>query len=256
MIHRRFGGVDVFFTTRVGGVSTGPYRSFNLADHVGDDPGAVVENRRRLGGAVAAGRGLRWQWLSQVHGPGVVTVGRPAPRAGSGGPAGDASAPGRDPASPEAPEGDASVTAAEGVALAVLTADCAPVALAGRTAVSAVHAGWRGLEAGVVGAAVSALRDLDDGPVSALVGPCIRAHHNEFGAGDLDRLARRFGDGVRSRTPAGTPAFDLAGGVAVALARAGVEEIDDVGICTVCSGDLFSHRRDGVTGRQAMVVVR
>ncbi len=252
MIRLRLGPARVLFTTRDGGASEGSYRSLNLAYHVGDDARAVAENRRRLEEALAAdgATGVRWQWLSQVHGSDVVAVDAPAPEAAAPGVPADGSGP-----APE-PEADASVTAAPGVALGVLTADCAPVALAGERAVAAVHAGWRGLEAGVLEAAVAALRVLDDGPVQALVGPCIHGHHNEFGARDLDRLVRRFGDGVRARTEAGRPAFDLPAGVAAALAGAGVGRVDDVGICTACSGDLFSHRRDGVTGRQAMVVVR
>ncbi len=247
VIRRRLGGALVVFTTRDGGISTGAYRSLNLAYHVGDDARAVTENRRRLAAALVPGgeAPVRWRWLAQVHGAGVVAD----PPAGP--------APARSPSGPDpGPEGDASVTAARGVALGVLTADCAPVAIAGPRAVAAVHAGWRGLEAGVVGAAVAALRDLDDGPLAALVGPCIHAHHNEFGAADLDRLARRLGDAVRARTEAGRPALDLPAGVRAALAGAGVERVDDVRVCTACSADLFSYRRDGVTGRQAMVVVR
>ncbi len=266
MIRRHLGGALVVFTTRDGGTSTGAYRSLNLAYHVGDDARAVTENRRRLATAlVPGGEGpVRWRWLTQVHGAGVVadapTDHAPtdhAPAVPTLAPAGrgDGSTPPPASSGP-GPEGDASVTAARGVALGVLTADCAPVAIAGPRAAAAVHAGWRGLEAGVVEAAVAALRDLDDGPLAALVGPCIHAHHNEFGAADLDRLARRLGDAVRARSDSGRPAFDLPAGVTAALSGAGVERVDDVGVCTACSADLFSYRRDGVTGRQAMVVVR
>jgi YfiH family protein len=148
---------------------------------------------------------------------------------------------------------DAAVTATPGCALAVRTADCAPVVLVGTQAVGVVHAGWQGLLAGVVGRAVDALRALDDGPLTAHLGPCIRAGCYEFQGPDLDRLVERFGDGVRAETLWGTPALDLAAGVKVALREAGVPDlVDDTG-CTACDTRWYSHRARRDTGRLATV---
>jgi copper oxidase (laccase) domain-containing protein len=138
--------------------------------------------------------------------------------------------------------------------LVVLVADCAPIALVAGDAVAAVHCGWRGLKAGVIPAAVQAVRTLGRPPVRAVVGPCISPAHYEFGAEELDQVTRRIGPVVRSRTEAGAPALDLRAGVAAALASAGVVDRSDVDVCTYESADHFSHRRDGVTGRQALIV--
>jgi YfiH family protein len=218
-------------------VSVAPYDSANLGDHVGDDPDAVAENRRRAATTIDRGPGdpSAWVWLRQVHGDRVVTVVRA-------------------PASP--PEADAAVTAELGLPLVVLTADCAPIALVAPGGVGVVHAGWPGLEAGVIEAAVGALRALGDGPIHALLGPCIHPARYEFGSDLLARLVDRLGPDVAGVTDAGTPALDIPAAVRVSLRRAGVDDIDDVGVCTAASPDHFSYRRDGVTGRQAVVVVR
>ena len=225
------------FTDRHGGVSVAPYDSANLGDHVDDDPAAVAENRRvaaqRMPFAPSDPDG--WVWLRQVHGDTVVTVDRA-------------------PESP--PEADAAVTGELGLPLVVLTADCAPIALVTPGAVGVVHAGWPGLQAGVIEAAVDALRELSPGPVHAVLGPCIHPARYEFGADLLARLVDRFGPEVAGATEAGTPALDIPAAVRISMQRAGVDEFDDVGVCTAASPDHFSYRRDGVTGRQALVVVR
>ena len=142
------------------------------------------------------------------------------------------------------------------MALAVFTADCAPVALGSpEGVVGVVHAGWRGLEAGVVEAAVAAMRGLGATRVDAVLGPCIRAGCYEFGDADLDRLAARFGPAVRALTSGGRPSLDLPAAVAAALVAAGADLVDDHGGCTACSRDWFSHRARGETQRQATVVV-
>jgi YfiH family protein len=174
-------------------------------------------------------------WLRQVHGHEVVTV---------------------DGATAEPPEADAAVTARPALPLVVVTADCAPVALVAPGAVGVVHAGWPGLELGVLERDVAALRALSPGPVRAVLGPCVHPGRYEFGPDLLERLVARLGPEVAGRTDAGTPALDIPTAVRVALARVGVDEFDDVGVCTATSPDHFSHRRDGVTGRQAVVVVR
>jgi YfiH family protein len=225
------------FTDRHGGVSAPPYDSLNLGDHVGDQPDLVAENRRVLAQRVgpAPDDPTTWVWLRQVHGHEVVTVAAPPP------------AP---------PEADAAVTTTVGLPLVVMTADCAPVALASPGGVGVVHAGWPGLEQGVLGEAVRALRAVADGPVSAWLGACVHPARYEFGPDLLARLVARLGPEVASVTDAGTPALDIPAAVRISLARAGVERVTDVGVCTASSNDHFSHRRDGVTGRQAVVVTR
>ncbi|MCU1353583.1 MAG: hypothetical protein JWM05_2792, partial [Acidimicrobiales bacterium] len=150
-------------------------------------------------------------------------------------------------------EADAAVTAAPGVALAVHTADCGPVALVADGVIGVVHAGWRGLAAGVVDAAVAAMRELGAGEVRAELGPCIRARCYEFGASDLETVVAACGEHVRSETAWGTPGLDLAAGIEHALAAAGVAPVADVGVCTACSPRHWSHRARGDRGRQAVV---
>jgi YfiH family protein len=175
---------------------------------------------------------LPWRWLRQGHGDEVVRV----DEAGAGaGPKADAAAP--------------------GCALAVLTADCAPVVLATpEGAVAVVHAGWRGLLAGVVARTVKELRGLGAGELSAVVGPCIHAECYEFGADQLAAFTDRFGPSVAGVTAAGSPALDLPAAVRAALAEQGVNRVDDVGICTACSPDHYSWRARRELERQAAVV--
>jgi YfiH family protein len=238
LIELELGAARVCFTDRHGGVSTPPYDTANLGFATGDDRERVRENRCRVGVSLsgAAADPAAWVAARQVHGATVLRVGGAA----------DGGAP-----------ADALVTSNADTPLVVLTADCVPLALAGRHAVAAVHAGWRGLLAGVVEAAVAAVRgDDDDEPVQAVMGPCISAACYEFGAGDLERVAARLGPRVRARTRDGTPALDLRAGVRAALAHTGVREVADVDVCTASSHDYFSHRRDGITGRQALFVTR
>jgi polyphenol oxidase len=158
------------------------------------------------------------------------------------------------------PEADAAVTATVGLPLVVMTADCAPIALVAADergcAVGVVHAGWQGLLRGVVAAGVDALRAVHDAPIRAVLGPCIHADRYEFGEDALVPLVERFGPSVRSMTRQATPALDVPAAVRLALREAGVTDFTDVDVCTSASRDHFSHRRDGVTGRQAVVVVR
>lgn len=176
-----------------------------------------------------------WSWLRQVHGDAVVVVDRP------GGGAGQA--------------GDALVTAAPGTVLAVLTADCAPVAMAADNGVIAVaHAGWRGLVAGILEETADAMRALGASNVVAALGPCIHAECYEFGKDDLDEVAARLGDAVRGTTGDGRPALDVPAGVRASLARAGVELVHDEAVCTACSAAHYSYRARREMERQATVV--
>ena len=182
--------------------------------------------------------GWRVSWLRQVHGAGVVVV--------------------EGAVAVEGAEGDALVTTCADMALAVLTADCAPVALASpEGVVAAVHAGWAGLAAGVVDRAVDAMRRLGATTVDAALGPCIHAECYEFGPAELDRVAHALGDGVRGVTAAGTPALDLPAAVAAAVDRAGGALVADEDVCTACAADrCFSHRARADAERQAMLVWR
>lgn len=229
-------GAEILFSDRTGGVSAPPFDSANAGYGRGDDPAAVAENRRRIG----AGLGGRaadpdtWACLHQVHGADVFVTGPQAPD--------------------QLPPADASVSTDAAAVLAILTADCAPVALVGPGVVGAVHAGWRGLAAGVVEAAVRRVAELGGEAPSAVVGPCIHPCCYEFSPGDLKLVAQRFGAGVEGRTTAGALALDVPAAVRIALSGAGVGEITELGVCTACSPRHFSHRRDGRTGLQAMLV--
>jgi YfiH family protein len=235
------GDARIVFTDREGGVSEPPYDTANLGFLTGDHRSRVQENRRRVGAAVggAVTEPRRWLRIRQRHGATVIAATRP-----------------QEP-STSPPEADAAVTTSAGLPLLVLAADCAPIALVAGDAIAAVHAGWRGLVAGVVEATVAALRAASGRHrVAAVLGPCIHPAHYEFGPDDLDAVAGRLGDTVRARSGRGNPALDLRSAVASALARADVHDLTDVDVCTAASPRHFSHRRDGTTGRQAMFVTR
>lgn len=191
--------------------------------HIDGPPEELTARRRRL----APGR---WTWLRQVHGATVVAVESPGAGAGR--------------------EADAAVTDVAGAVLAVQTADCAPVVIAADGAVAIVHAGWRGIMAGVLEAAVDSLQARTTAPMHALLGPCIRPAGYEFGPADLDVVVERVGESARSRSADGAPALDLAAAVGTTLARCGVADLDDTGIDTV-DADWFSHRTRGDRERLA-----
>ena len=206
---------------------------------MGHGGGAVVTVRPDVAERRRAVVDLPWTWLRQVHGAEVVTVDGPGHTAGA--------------------TADAAVTAQVGCALAVLTADCAPVALASPEGVIGVaHAGWRGLVAGVLDATVARMRALGATDIDAVIGPCIRPGCYAFGAADLEAVAARLGDTVRATTTDGLPALDIPAAVRVTLAGAGVDpaSVRDVGTCTACSPDHFSWRARGELHRQAAVIWR
>jgi purine-nucleoside/S-methyl-5'-thioadenosine phosphorylase / adenosine deaminase len=249
-------GVTALWSDRGGGVSEGPaFATANAGRDRGDDPAAVAENRRRIGAALGgrAADPAAWNSLHQVHGARVAVVGTAG--RGAGAPPGEVR--GRGPG--RGGEGaritaDAAVTTEPGAVLSVLTADCGPVALAAPGGAGVVHAGWRGVGAGVVEAAVSRLGEIAGGPLRAVIGPCIRPCCYEFGADDLEPLRRRLGPEVAGQTRSGSLALDLPRAIALALERAGVDDVTDLGICTACSAGHFSHRRDGRGGLQALLV--
>jgi YfiH family protein len=235
VIELSLGCARAVFTDRDGGVSVAPFDSMNLAGHVGDDPGAVEENYRLLARDLGLVEPDAWVRPSHVHGTEVLTV--------TAAPATSVDA-------------DGAATAVSGLPLVAMGADCAPIALANDTAVAAIHAGWRGALGGVVEAGVAAVRELGTGPVRAAIGPCVCARHYEFGEDALVPLVARFGAQVAGTTDDGHAAFDLPRALQVALDDAGVDEVTDTRCCTVESADHYSYRRDGRTGRQAVIVVK
>jgi YfiH family protein len=233
--------VHAVATTRAGGVSTGAFASLNLGDHVGDDPSSVTQNRALLRHALGLPAGPAW--LSQVHGAEAVTL--------------------TGAATDHTPRrtADASLTVAPGVVCAVLTADCLPVLFCHRagTHVAAAHAGWRGLAAGVLEATVSALADAGATPASLLawLGPAIGPAAYEVGAEVRDAFLRAdplAGDVFRPIRP-GHWLLDLYAAARARLARAGVTAVTGGEYCTLADHERFySHRRDGITGRQATLI--
>lgn len=224
----------VAFTTRLGGSSGGPYSGLNLGTATADDPDKVRANRERV--ARALGVSAEWVSLKQIHGTGVVEV---ADLAGCG----------------TGQEGDALSTSAPGIPLAVMAADCLPIALAGDETSAVAHAGWRGLCAGVLEAAVAKFAPGD--PPVAWIGPSIGPCHYQVGAEVVDTFrsanpeAPEFwaSDGDRFR-------FDLRAAARWVLRKAGAQVDDDDPPCTFCDSRFYSFRRDGETGRHAVVVWR
>ncbi len=231
------------FPTRLGGVSEGPYASLNCAFTVGDEPGHVEQNLERLARAAGVPQG-RLLSVQQVHGDVVLEV----PLA-----AGDTATPDD---FPQLGVADALVSAQEGTAIGVRTADCAPVLLEDPDGhqVAAVHAGWRGVIAEILPKAVEALCRRGARPASlrAAVGPCIQRCCFEVDEDLGARFERRFGSTVLVREPGRRPRVDLPGALAVQLEALGIssDRRELFRACTHCDGRFFSHRRDrGVTGR-------
>jgi YfiH family protein len=223
-------------TTRVGGVSAPPFDTFNLGDHVGDDPAAVAANRKRLAAVIGLGED-RVVWMNQVHGDHVVTVDAPVDGA--------------------VDNTDALVTTTPRLALAVVTADCVPVLMADARAgvVAAAHAGRIGAQKGVVVRAVEAMlaagAHADD--ISALLGPAVSGRNYEVPA-EMAAEVEAALPGSRTTTARGTPGLDLRAGIARQLIALGITAIDIDPRCTVEDATLFSHRRDAPTGRLASLV--
>jgi len=219
------------FSTRAGGVSTGPYESLNLGLLTEDDQDNVSENRRRLAATVGHTR-ERFLYGKQVHGARVRRATEP---------------PG--PTRPRADE-DGQATALEDAPALVFTADCLPVMLIAEGAVAALHGGWRGLAGGIVAEGVQALREVGGhGSITALLGPAARGCCYAVGEDVHARFAAYDArDGDNLDLPA----------IARAQLQAEDVEVHDVGLCTMCEPErFFSHRRSGgVTGRQAGVVWR
>jgi len=230
-------------TTRRGGVGEPPFDTLNLAAHVGDDAGAVRDNRAALQRALRLER--EPAWLEQVHGATVARADLVMER--TAGP----------------PQADASVTSQPQVACAVLVADCLPVLFCDRSGhrVAAAHAGWRGLAAGVLEATVDALGVAPAsvlawfgpaiGPERFEVGPEVRAAFVDRDLGAAECFTPRLG------TPAGEDKHlcDLYALARRRLAAVGVTQVHGGGLCTMSDAEsFFSYRRDGRTGRMAALI--
>lgn len=224
----------VVFSTRVGGVSEGPYESLNLGILTADDPVRVVENRRLLAGRAGIDperARMAWQQHhSQVRKATPEGVLTPGVRY-------------------EACDGWWSDEPGQGMML--LTADCLPVAIArkdaDRPALAVLHVGWRGLLEGIV---ENGARAIEDGALVAAIGPGIGPCCYEVGDDVAEPYRAAFGDEVL-----GEGRLDLWRATELALERAGVGEIERTDLCTYCHPELFfSHRRDrGTTGRQGVI---
>jgi polyphenol oxidase len=225
-------GVAHGFFTRRGGVSEGLYASLNCGPGSADERDAVIENRRRAMQALSEDCAVRLVTAYQIHSADAVTVRVPWQIG-------------------EAPRADAMATATPGIALGILTADCAPVLLADPLArvIGAAHAGWRGAISGVIDAALDAMEQLGGrrARITAAIGPCIGQSSYEVGAEFRavfveadERNARLFSAG---QNPTRWN-FDLRGYVERRLKQAGVENVYSSTQCTYASEqDLFSFRR-------------
>ncbi len=253
--------VDAVMTTRFGGVSQGPYRSLNLGLHVGDDHDLVLHNRDLAAGLIGA-RLDDMVFCNQAHGRGVLVVTEKDR--------------GRGARSTEtAPEGiDAMVTAVPGLAIAMMVADCAPIALYdphGHIA-AVVHSGWRGTVVRVAEAAVRSMADLGASPddLVAVIGPAVDPEQYRVGpevmeavskcfAGDISDVIRPIsgsGGGSGSGSGQGTYLFDLWEANRRILVEAGLraDRIASAGFPTGGDGPFFSHRSEQPCGRNAILV--
>ncbi len=240
-------GIEHGFFGRKGGVSQGIFASLNCGPGSGDSRADVIENRRRA--ADALGSAAHLLTLYQVHSPNVVTVTAPW-RIGEG------------------PQADAMVTNVAGIAVGILTADCAPVLFADAEAgvIGAAHAGWKGAIGGVTDSAIAAMEALGAkrDRIAAAIGPCISQTNYEVGPEFRDRFAEADARSIRFFAPADRPLhlrFDLEGYVAERLIAAEIGGIERASTCTYASeGDFFSYRRtthrmEEDYGRQVSAIV-
>ena len=239
------GGIAHGFLGRRGGVSTGAVSGLNVGLGSGDDAGAIAENRARALAAVAPGAAL--VTLYQVHSADVVTV----------------TAPFGEDARPRA---DGAVTNRPGLALGILTADCAPILFADVEAgvIGAAHAGWKGAFAGVASATVAAMEALGArrDRIAAAIGPAIARVSYEVDDAFLRRFEEHDPANARFFSPGrpGHRQFDLAAYVAHRLAEAGVGQVEPLELDTYADADRFfsyrraTHRGESDYGRQLSLI--
>jgi YfiH family protein len=224
-------GVSHGFFTRQGGVSTGIYASLNCGPGSRDDAANVTANRARVAELLGA-EPSRLITLFQKHSADAVVADKPWKDG-------------------KLPEADAIVTAKPGLAIGILTADCAPVLLCDGEArvIGAAHAGWRGALSGIIEATVKAMGKLGAKPqrITAVIGPTISQKAYEVGTDFVEQFLAQEPDSSAFFVTdefSGEPHFDLPGYVGERLARSGVGAIADLGLCTYCEETrLFSYRR-------------
>ncbi|WP_297590624.1 peptidoglycan editing factor PgeF [uncultured Corynebacterium sp.] len=228
--------VRMVFTSRAGGASASPYDSFNLAEHVGDDPAAVRANRERLAEILGLPADS-FVWMEQLHTNTVTVVDGPQVE--------------------PVPATDALVTTQVGLALCVLVADCTPVLLSDHAAgvIGAVHAGRMGARNGIVKRAVEKMVELGATPanIQALLGPAAAGESYEVPA-EMAADVEAHLPGSATTTAKGTPGLDIRAGIVRQLMSVGVTHIDADPRDTITDEAFFSHRREGTTGRQAGVI--
>ena len=233
-------GVRAGYTTRLGGASTGAYLSANMATHVGDFDAAVRENRRRLR-EITGLADIRW--LQQNHGSTVVKIGPHVDRADDQG---------------SEPVADAQWTDSPGIGLAILCADCVPVVIADAngSVVGIAHCGWRGAVCGVLESLVAAM-PCRPTSLNSWMGPSICKRCYEVGPDVVAQLDSRLSTSVLDTGTRRERWFlDLAGYLETLLQEVGIERIFRSPICTFHNENLYSYRRDKVTGRVATMVWR
>lgn len=235
-------GVAAAFFERSGGVSRAPFVSLNGSFRSGDDREAVATNRARAAAAFSVDR---FTVPGLVHGTAIEPVDRTIAGDGFDGPA------------DRLADADGLVTDEPGVALAAYSGDCVIVAIASEThpRVGLVHAGWRGLAAGIVQAAVATFGD--PSRLRAALGPTIGPCHYEVGEEVIDAVGPATPGGALVRRESGCLFLDLVGSVRRVLGAAGVGTVHDAGTCTACHLDrFFSHRAERRTGRHLALAVR
>jgi len=219
-------------TGRSGGVSAAPYDSLNLAGHVGDDQTCVEQNRSRVAQAMGVSQ---WAVADAVHGADVAVVTGPGVVAGV----------------------DALVTSVPGLAIMALGADCVDVALASGHSVAVAHAGWTGVVVGVIPAVVRALRENSGShDVVAIIGPSVCGRCYPVPDERIERVRREcdVAESMVVTAANGQQGLNVAAGVVAQLSRLDVSVVWHDDRCTREHDDLFSYRRDGLTGRQGVAV--
>ena len=214
------------FTKRTGGVSHGAFASLNLGLHVGDDEANVLRNREIVSTSFGP-----VQYMNQVHGDRIAII---------------------EEVTEEAPTADALVTGIPGVALAVMVADCIPLLLRSEECVAAVHVGRKGLVNEVTRKTLSLMREMGAQQITAIVGPSICGACYEVSEEIFNEVVGAH-PVAASSTSAGTRALDLPAALEAVLREEKIAIITEFE-CTLESNDLFSYRRDGITGRQAGVI--
>lgn len=228
--------VRMVFTAKAGGVSSSPYESFNLGDHVGDASEDVASNRQRLADVLGLAP-EQFVWMEQLHTNTVTVV--------------DA------PQSEPVEATDAVVTTQPGLALCVLVADCVPVLLSDHNAgvIAAAHAGRLGARNGIVKKTVETMVELGANPanIQVLLGPAAAGASYEVPL-EMARDVESRLPGSMTKTSKGTTGLDIRAGLVRQLLSLGVTHVDADPRDTVTDTDFFSYRREGTTGRQAGVI--